>query len=453
MPDGFGAGSGAGRVVGTFREAALGFISMLRIRPWLLVLAIIAVHLTACGDGETSTAHSSLLGGGELGATDFDTNRAMTHIRELSVAIGARVTGSPGEQRAAQYLRAEFERYGYATEIRPFRVEDQALRQGWVILGGERFAALALGGSASGEVRGRAVYVGLGRNNEVTARDVRGAVAIADRGEVTFAGKYANVRGAGAAALVIVNSEPGTFLGTLQGVAEVPVVAVGIEAREALLAAAETGAEIAVVAEPPGTLASVNVVARAEPNGRCRVLVGGHHDTVPGVPGANDNASGTAVVLELARAMAADGLDAGLCFATFGAEEFGLHGSRALVRELQASGGLPEVMLNFDVTAIGTRVEVIGSPTLSEKALRLAAELGVPAVPSSLPPNASSDHASFAAAGVPVLFFTSGDFSTIHTPQDQFEGIDRGSIERVGKVGLASLRALVAELSPLDGGA
>lgn len=387
-----------------------------------------------------------------LGPARFDVDRAMEHLRYLSVDVGARAAGGEGERRTAEYLRSELERYGYTAELRPFLVEDNALRAAQVRRGGVSFDAFPLGGSASGEVRGIAMFVGLGRSVDVAGVDLRGRIAIADRGEVPFASKYANVRAAGAVALVVVNSSPGTFLGTLQQEATIPVVAVGQESRTALLDAAANGDELTVTVGPPGSLESVNVFATADPGVGCRVLVGGHHDSVPGTPGANDNASGVATVLELARAMAADGLDPGLCFATFGAEEYGLHGSRAMVRELRARGALPSVMVNLDVTGVGRQVEVIGSDSLVLGTLAIAAELGIAAVPSSLPPNASSDHASFATAGVPVLFLTSGDFSAIHTPEDRFEAIDRSSIERVGRVGHAALIALLGELPPFAEG-
>ena len=181
------------------------------------------------------------------------------------------------------------------------------------------------------------------------------------------------------------------------------------------------------------------------PGERCEVIVGGHHDTVPGAPGANDNASGTATVLELARAFAADGLDPGLCFATFGAEESGLHGSQALAARLQHEGTLPRLMVNLDVTGIGTSVQVIGSPQPAQRALELARQLGIPAERDELPANAGSDHASFARLGVPVVFFTSGDFQGIHSPADVAERVDPAELDRVGDLAYATIKAYMPQ--------
>ncbi|PAK87452.1 M20/M25/M40 family metallo-hydrolase, partial [Peribacillus simplex] len=54
---------------------------------------------------------------------------------------------------------------------------------------------------------------------------------------------------------------------------------------------------------------------------------GAHHDSVPGGPGANDDASGVSAVLELARILAKTPIDTEIRFLTFGSEERGLVGS------------------------------------------------------------------------------------------------------------------------------
>src|SRR3970040_357872 len=80
---------------------------------------------------------------------------------------------------------------------------------------------------------------------------------------------------------------------------------------------------------------SQNVVARP-PGAQCRVIAGGHYDSVPAGPGANDNASGTATAVEIARVLAADGEFDDACFVLFGSEEVGLIGSAAFVDSLTA---------------------------------------------------------------------------------------------------------------------
>jgi Zn-dependent M28 family amino/carboxypeptidase len=218
------------------------------------------------------------------------------------------------------------------------------------------------------------------------------------------------------------------------------VVGVAQESADAFRAAAANGAAITVTTAQQ--VQSLNVIARASAGATCRVLVGGHHDTVPDVPGANDNASGSAHVLELARAAAADGLDAGLCFATFGGEEEGLFGSRALAEKWRREGSLPSYMINLDVTGGGDTVELIGEGSLQDLAESLARPLGIEVAKSTDPVNTGSDHMSFRDAGVPVLFIAGDDFSDIHTRRDTLDRVDRDLVEAIGDLALEVIRAL-----------
>jgi len=376
------------------------------------------------------------------GPPEHEGERAMEHVRYLAGVIGPRVAGTEQEQRATEYIREQFESSGYLVEVMEFTYEGDRFQAGSVQSGEQVLDGLALTGSEAGTVSGPAVFVGLGDAEGIAGRSLDGAIAVADRGEIRFGEKYQNVREAGAVGLVIVNNVEGIFSGSIGAAGDVPVVGVAQEYRELLLRAAELGASITVTAPDPSQSTAVNVIARPEEGAYCRVVAGGHYDTVPAAPGANDNASGTANVIELARAMAVDGLDEGLCFAAFGAEESGLFGSTALVQRWQEQGALPEVMLNLDVTGAGRRVDVIGTDDLVTRAVGLAEDLGIPAVRSSLPPNTGSDHQSFANAGVPVVFLTTDDSSTIHTPRDVVDGIDVESLERVGQLALALLQDL-----------
>jgi len=371
----------------------------------------------------------------------------MEHARVLAVDIGERVSGTESEGRAVEYIRSQLETSGYESTIEPFTFEGNRFGSAEVRLAKDSVEGRPLQGSEGGEVRGPLVFVGLGMAQDIAGVDLRGAIALADRGEILFREKLDHVERAGATALVVVNRDdefmPGATLGRSTSL---PVVGVRSSAREALVAAASAGETVTVTADSPET-ASMNVLAKPPGTEACLIVVGAHHDTVPGAPGANDNASGVGHILELARTFAADGLDDGLCFATFGGEESGLFGSRAIVAEFASQGTLPSVMVNFDVTGIGMPVEAIGDDELVTDAIGAASLVGVEVIRSSLPPNSSSDHASFQEAGVPVLFFTSGEFATIHSPQDGFAALSHESVEAVGLAGHASIAALYRELA------
>ncbi len=403
-----------------------------------------ATPAATAGPPPTPTATDSSSG---LGPASHEGARTLTHIQFLADTIGPRVSGSAAEQAAINYIRGQLEAYGYAVELQGFDFEGDRFQPATVVYGGSQIAAFSLAGSAGGEVSGRAVYVGLADLAGIGGRSLAGAIAIADRGLLRFAEKYDNVRAAGAVGLVVANNDDGTFSGDLQKPAVFPVVGVSQLDGVTLKLAAKAGAQIGIDSPVTKSTHSSNLIARPAAGSTCNVLVGGHHDTVAGAPGANDNASGSATVLELARAFAADGLDAGLCFATFGGEESGLYGSHALVEQMKKAGTLPRVMVNLDVTGIGAGVAVIGSPDPVQRAVRLATQLGIPALAAELPANAGSDHQSFRDAGVSVVFFTSGEFANIHSPRDVAASIDVVELDRVGDLAYATIRDLLGAVA------
>jgi aminopeptidase YwaD len=374
-------------------------------------------------------------------APTFDAARALEHVRVLSVEIGERLAGTAADDAALAYVAAQLESYGYDAAMQPFEFAPERFGTAAVLVPEGELAALRLEGSGTGAVTGEAVYVGLARQTDVDAVAVAGKVAIADRGAISFQSKYLALREAGAIGVIVINSEPGPLpYGNLDTRAIFPVVSVAGADGPALMVAAAAAAEITIDVPDDDVGHSANVLAAAPGTDRCQILVGGHHDTVPAAPGANDNASGVAHVLELARAMAEDGLDQGLCFATFGAEEHGLFGSARMAADMAEADSLPELMINLDVTAIGNSVEVIGSRRLRDLAIEFGDETGIEVLRSQLPANAGSDHQSFADEGVEVVFFTSGEFGAIHSPQDTFDAVEEDEIERIGKIVLLLLR-------------
>lgn len=380
------------------------------------------------------------------GPPEHDGERAMAILKQLSA--GPRVSGTESEASAANYLAGLLRSYGYTTEVMQFEFDGDRFRAGTASADSAQFEALTLAGSPGGKVSAAGAYVALADPAGIGGRDLAGKIAVADRGSLNFIDKYQNVKSAGAIGLVIVNNRPGPFSGNLTTLATFPVVAVSQEDGAAFIAAAKAGKTVAIDAPPTvGLTKALNVVAGTSADPDCRVLVGGHFDTVPGAPGANDNGSGASNVVELARAFAADGLDGGLCFALFGAEESGLYGSKALVERMTKQGKLPAYMVNLDVTGIGDDVEVIGPAGLVQRAIDLAKNIGVTATKSSLPANAGSDHQSFQDGGVPAVFFTSGDFATIHTPQDVFADVSEKELDAVGDAAYAMIKSLLAEVA------
>jgi Zn-dependent M28 family amino/carboxypeptidase len=79
------------------------------------------------------------------------------------------------------------------------------------------------------------------------------------------------------------------------------------------------------------------------------ILIGAHYDAVPGTPGADDNATGVAVLLELARALAKVSLKYPVRLVAFDLEEFGLLGSTAYANHLKAQRQPLKLMLSLEM--------------------------------------------------------------------------------------------------------
>lgn len=153
------------------------------------------------------------------------------------------------------------------------------------------------------------------------------------------------------------------------------------------------------------------------------VVVGAHYDsrnasrcdgTANPQPGANDNGTGCAAVIELARVMQTAETGRSILFMCFAGEEQGLVGSRRYVESLQVSGDINKVryMINLDMIgyantdALAARVETTSVfsaelPRFAQAAATYAPELGLITSSST---QAYSDHWYFLDAGVPGVF-------------------------------------------------
>jgi Tol biopolymer transport system component len=215
------------------------------------------------------------------------------------------------------------------------------------------------------------------------------------------------------------------------------------------------------------------------------VVVGAHYDHLgmggpsslaPGVEaphlGADDNASGTAALLEVARRLAAgrSALRRDVLFVAFSAEELGVLGSTHFTRLLEgsaaggkgargragggASQGLPGgvraadvvAMLNMDMVGRlrGNALQVLGVETAREwrEAVEPACAAGRLSCTLGGDGYGPSDHMPFFTAGIPVLHFFTGAHADYHRPSDRAEAVNYGGLARVAAVVADTARAV-----------
>jgi len=229
--------------------------------------------------------------------------RARADVEAL-VKLGPRVAGTPIMAKASSYLEAEYRKAGYVTHIQTFtysRFEDLGSS---LTVGKTKITGLPLSGSVAGKVNAPLVVVpNVGRPEDFARVDVKGAIAVVSRGEIRFSEKVENASTAGAIAVAIINDRAGELAAALGGgVSKIPVLALSRKQGSSLLQGSQTRQPASLhVNTRQRQVTGRNLVAHLPGIAKPQILLGAHYDSVPGAPGANDNASGTAVVLEIAR--------------------------------------------------------------------------------------------------------------------------------------------------------
>jgi hypothetical protein len=186
-------------------------------------------------------------------------------------------------------------------------------------------------------------------------------------------------------------------------------------------------------------------------------------------PGADDNASGTAGVLELARLLAPQRgqLKRSILFLDFAGEVLGLLGSAALVENPTRPLAKAVAMLNMDMIGRIKDDKVyiggVGTGSTLKSVLEQAQKDAPFKIEYSAGGYSSSDHTSFVSKKIPVLFFFSGLHSDYHKPSDTWDKINAPAAARlldlVGSVAVQLANApdapafqVVAEDKPPAGG-
>jgi peptidase M28-like protein len=199
-----------------------------------------------------------------------------------------------------------------------------------------------------------------------------------------------------------------------------------------------------------------NVIGKLPGRGRGYVVLGAHYDTkdIPGFVGANDGASGTAVVTQLARTLKPHRLRRTVVFALFDGEEsprgvpddeferYGLRGSKVAGRRYRRARAM--ILLDF-VGEKGLRVprEGLSDEGLWRKLRAAAKRVGAGrAFPASEQGTILDDHLPFVRRGVPSIDLIDFDFDCFHRTCDDLPVISRRSLDATGETVYELLRRL-----------
>ncbi|MFC7227751.1 M28 family peptidase [Salinirubellus salinus] len=275
-------------------------------------------------------------------ADTFTSDTGWSHLETL-VDIGDRMAGSPGEREAAEATRDALDAVGARdAHLEEFDVQGWVRGDSRIEAGDTEQACIALPRSPAGEVTGELVDVGYGLPEDFEDADLSGKVVMAASNVPSWYDRFVHRREkyyyavqAGAAAFVFHNHVEGCLaptgsVGTEDApIGDVPAVGVSKEVGARLRRRFEDDeVTVAVDCEAPDAT-SQNVHADLGPDTEECVLLTSHVDAHDIAEGAMDNGAGTAVVVEVAKALAAreDDLDTRVHVLVYGAEEVGLVGS------------------------------------------------------------------------------------------------------------------------------
>ena len=199
---------------------------------------------------------------------------------------------------------------------------------------------------------------------------------------------------------------------------------------------------------------SRNVVARWPGVIEHPFVIGGHMDTVARSPGANDNASGVAVVLEIARLLRDHPKAKMFKFVAFGSEEYGTNGrhhigSEIYVNRLGRRGrNRSPGMISVDMIADGRPLLVgtsgIASDIVARDLYKQIDDAGIGVRYTTFCD--CSDNGPFEHAGIPASMMWSGDEPDYHAPSDKPGNLKPRDLARTGR----AVRIFVKSLNHQD---
>ena len=463
-------------------------------RLWTVTVAA-AMAVGACTSPGPSTSTPTASAVVVAIATEFDAAKAKAHVDYLAdAARGGRYSGSAGYGDAANYVADRFREIGLeplgdnGTFFQHFTMPIVDLTEMSTLTGpgGQTYRARvdfteSVGGrSGSGKAEAEIAAVGgaarTGGLNDFAGANVRGKIALVTGPAAPNGGSSVeNAYQEGAIGVLVVGgptlrysylprfqTETVPTLVISQDVANQLLAPVGktlsgaqdlVRARRADPNAPASGFDVpttvrmSVSLTPVHDVDTMNVVGllRApDPNNAQRaILVGGHLDGVGTDPdgsvfqAANDNASGPAVTIEVARALAASrsSLNHSIVFVAFAGEEEGFFGSEAYATQMAAIPGRVEslvAVLNLDVIGCCSDTLIVSNeaPDLQRRVRDTATSLGVASQSAG---SGGSDQQSFARRRVPAVLIGFADY-ILHVYADKPSVVEQSRLKKAGDV-------------------
>ena len=308
--------------------------------------------------------------------------RIAQHLEELCENIGERWASSKGERRAVDYLRGQLEEAGLdCAALEEYALDTWAWSRAaaQLVEDGREIDILPFNRCPSFSVQGAVVDVGYGTPREIEREKdkLSGGVAVMYLGFEPFtapmphAQRLQALAAAGAVAAMVIDKKDGRRM-EYHSASDwrdadlnehpLPTVTTSREHGALLRKLAGRGAHLKLEVESRFYTAPAHNVHSELAGGRWpdeHLVLGGHHDTVYGTSGGNDNASGIIAVLETARVLGQLRAELGISpgrsirFATYSAEEQKFQGATAYVERHYGPEKAPRLAVNLDELSAG----------------------------------------------------------------------------------------------------
>ncbi len=425
-------------------------------------------------------------------AREFSATRAMETVEWLaSPQQAGRRAGTEAADRTAVWIAAQFQDLGLIPAgdaggyLQRFSIPflDLAATPVLEVVGGNGEAVLRLqhrqdfrevisDQAGAGAVSGELVFVGAGEAADYRELDVNGKVALSTGSQTVAAAGQAASRGAKAILIVAADSARmrfrGSYLVPVRSTA-IPCLLVARSAVTRILATRDftltsltkpqrlgITVRASVTMQPMADRPAANVlgvIPGSDPAMKDKVVILSAHYDHLGVdpdgtffPGANDDASGVAAMLETVRMFKTNGTQprATILFASWTGEEAGLLGAIRYVRNpsFPLKDTLAMIQMDCIARGAGDRLSISkGGGRVAETLQKAAADLDVRSAID--PEEGGSDHVPFYQSGVPAALVIWADvLPVIHDPEDAPGLLDPDRLRSAGMVAVLATARL-----------
>lgn len=397
----------------------------------------------------------------------------LSHIRTLT-KFGSRIPDSEADRYSVRCITEKFKKYGFnlqtiETDLRIFEERESILKvrepENYIV---NCRSMLRSGVTPKRGTKGDLTYVGYGLEEDYEGKDVSEKIVMAKLGKIHCVDKVSIATDEEALGVIIFSNNPGKRIvtyGLSRFGEKIPVIGITNEDGMHLLRLLrKSSVKIGLTVDAHsrrGTTKNIIGMLKGSELPDEIIVLNAHRDSVLGSPGANDNASGTAVIMEIARILSKTRPKRTLAFISSAADEGGSLGAQDIVSKNQEFVKKIVAFINIDMVGVGRRLWIVKegkilfnktvhtTDWLNSFIHNIAVEdLGY-AVDYGVSELGMADEYVYLETGVPAAWLYKPDDDYYHTEDDTFERIDPNSLKAIATIaGISAWRLATAGKIP-----